>query len=258
MKYLILVITAATIMTGALRLNAQDYLITNRGDSIAGSIKPLLYGPEKRVQINADKGKEVFSIIQVRRYRYKDDIYEPVRSPDGYTFMKLVKSGYVSLYNYQLPNQVSFDGIYLNRRDGKGMDVPNISFKKSMKNFLQDCPDVVARIDAGEFTRKNLTEMLDLYNACIERHSSGGAPAPAPAVQNEQPESLTAWDALETKVKTAADFDGKPNALEMIQEIKGKVSRAEKIPNFLIEGLKGVLKDEQFTDALNAALNSQK
>ena len=36
--------------------NAQDYVLTTRGDSLTGEVKPLLYGPEKRVQISsADK-----------------------------------------------------------------------------------------------------------------------------------------------------------------------------------------------------------
>ena len=55
-------------------------------------------------------------------------------------------------------------------------------------------------------------------------------------------------------VKAAADFDGKPNALEMIQEIKGKIERSEKIPNFLVDGLKSVLKDDSFQPALANAL----
>lgn len=238
-------------------LHAQEYVITTKGDSIAGQIKPLLYGPEKKVQVTSpDKKKQVYSIFQVRRYMYDNEIYEPVKGPDGFTFMKLVKSGYLSLYNYQLPNQVTFEGSFLQRRDGKGMDVPNISFKKSMKNFLKDCDVVSNRIDQGEWGRKQLNEIIDAYNACIDKNTT--VQETVATVQNETAKSMTAWDELESKVKAAADFEGKPNALEMIQDIKGKIGRSEKIPNFLIEGLKSVLKDEHLQAALNSALKEIK
>lgn len=255
MKYTGLLILAISLSCS--QVGAQDYVITNKGDSISGQLKPLLYGPEKKVQVTTtDKKKEVYSMFQVRRYSFKDEIFEPVKGPDGFAFMKLVKSGYLSLYNYQLPNQVTFEGSYLFRRDGKGMDVPNISFKKAMKAFLKDCPTVVDKIDNGELNRKDLNEIIDTYNNCIGKNTiNHEAVAAAQAVQAK---SISAWDALENQVKEAADFDGKPNALEMIQEIKGKISRGEKIPNFLADGLKNALKDESFQPALEAALKELK
>ncbi len=39
-------------------------------------------------------------------------------------------------------------------------------------------------------------------------------------------------------------FEGKSNALEMIHEIQAKIKKGEKIPNFLTEGLKEYLKDQ--------------
>ena len=73
-----------------------------------------------------------------------------------------------------------------------------------------------------------------------------------------QAKSISAWDELENQVKAAPEFDGKPNALEMIQEIKGKIGRSEKIPNFLTDGLKSVLKDDSFQPALANALKELK
>ncbi|HTF19747.1 MAG TPA: hypothetical protein VK658_16860 [Chryseolinea sp.] len=258
MKHAGLLLAIVTFsFTGLHRLEAQDYLLTSKGDSIAGQVKPLLYGTEKKVQVtNANKKKEVYSIFQVRRYRFHDELFEPIKGPDGFTFMKLEKSGYLSLYSYQLPNQVTFEGTYLMRRDGKGMDVPNISFKKSMKAYLKDCSVVVDRIDKGELTRKNLNEIIDTYNQCIQNNTINHEEVAA--TQVVQAKSMGAWGELENQVKAASDFDGKPNALEMIQEIKGKIERSEKIPNFLIDGLKGVLKDEAFQPALANALKEIK
>ena len=34
-------------------VSAQDYVLTTRGDSLTGEVKPLFYGSEKKVQIFA-------------------------------------------------------------------------------------------------------------------------------------------------------------------------------------------------------------
>jgi hypothetical protein len=47
---------------------------------------------------------------------------------------------------------------------------------------------------------------------------------------------------------------GKSNALDMIAEIKSKVGRSEKIPNFLIDGLKSTLTQDVFKTELENAL----
>jgi len=232
---------------------AQDYVVTSRGDTVLGEVKPLLFGLDKKVQVvTAEKKKVTYPMFQVQTYSFKNELFQPVKGPEGYTFMKLVKPGYLSLYNYQLPNQMSFDGSFLMRKDGKGIDVPNIGFKKVMKSYLSDCQTVVNRIDNGELSKKDLITIIDQYNECIQGKTVRHEQEVAQGV--EQKKVISAWDVLETEVKAEADFDGKVNALEMIHEIKEKISKSEKIPNFLLEGLKGSLKQESLQTALDAAL----
>ena len=142
--------------------------------------------------------------------------------------------------------------MYLLLLDGKGMDVPNLSFKKYMKKFLQDCPDVVDKIESGELGKKELNQIIDEYNQCVEDKTVDHAEIIAE--QKEQVKTLTAWDVLEEKVKSQADFEGKNNALEMIEDIKGRIAKSEKIPNFLLDGLKSTLNQEIFQTELENAL----
>lgn len=233
--------------------NAQDYLITSKGDSLTGVVKPLMFGVDKKVQvITPDKKKATYPIFQVRSYRYKDEIYQPVKGPEGYTFMKLGKPGYLSLFYYQLPNQVSFDGTYLLRRDGKGIDVPNLGFKKVMKNFLQDCPPLVDKLESGELTKRDLNLIIDEYNQYVNDKTN--ARDKVIAEKQVQQKSISAWDVLEDKVKTQEEFEGKSNALEMIADIKNRIQRSEKVPNFIIEGLKSSLPQDTFKAELENAL----
>jgi hypothetical protein len=233
--------------------SAQDYLLTAKGDSLSGDIKPLSFGVDKKVQI-AEEGKKkaVYSIFQVKEYRFKGDIFRPVKGPSGYTFMKLVKDGYLSLYFFQAANQATYDGLFLLKRDGSGIEVPNLGFKKAMKKFLDDCNVVANKIDADELNKKDLHAIIDQYNACITNYTS--VAEKVVTTKKEVVQKSPAWDTLEEKVKAQPEFEGKQNALEMIGEIKAKIASGQKIPNFLISGLQSSLNQDVFKTELENAL----
>ena len=237
-------------------VGAQDYVMTSRGDSLTGEVRPLFYGPDMRVQIVApDKKKNTLSLFEVREFSSDGDIYRPVKGETGYVFMKLIQEGYLSLYGFQPENQHRFDGLYMKKMDGDGMIVPNLGFKKYVGNFLEDCPAVAQRIKDGELNRKNLAELIDAYNGCISGRTIDHDKVIA--VQEEQDTQISAWSSLEEKVK-AADFSERTNALDMITEIRKKIQRQERIPNFLLEGLRNSLENTGLTAALEEAIEETK
>ena len=138
------------------------------------------------------------------------------------------------------------------KKNNTGIEVPNLSFKKAMKGYLEDCPGVVERIDNGDLGKKELRQIIDEYNQCIADKSIDHDKLIA--AKQEQQKQLSPWDVLEEKVKQQSDFEGKSDALEMIQEIKAKISRSDNIPNFLIDGLKNSLSQDIFKAELDDAL----
>jgi len=236
---------------------AQDFVVTIQGDTIIGEVKPLTYGPEKKVQITeaGKKKKVVYPFYKVKSFTSDNEVYQPVKGPQGYTFMKLIKGGYLSLYSFQSNTQNLYDGQYLLKMDGDGIEVPNITFKKGMKRFLDDCPVVADKIDADVLNKKDLLQIIDEYNACITNSAASNSTVAAskPAVSANV---VDAWNALENKVKSQSDFPEKENALEMIGEIKNKISTSQKIPNFLIEGLKSSLSQDDVKTELDSALKT--
>ena len=236
---------------------AQDYVVTTKGDTIQGEVKPLAYGPEKKVQVTtADKKKTIYSIFQTRAFRFRDEVYQPVRTDRGYVFMKVIKSGYLSLFAFQPENQVSFDGLYLQKRDGTGMEVPTLAFKKQMTKFLAECEKVAARIESGDLSKKSIDQVVDEYNECIDARTADHGKAIAQLEVRSK--KINAWDVLEDKVKEKSDFEGKSDALEMIADIKNKIGRGEKVPNFLLEGLKSSLSQAGLSTELQSALDDLK
>lgn len=259
---LLVTILFSVITTGL--CSAQDYLLTTSGDSLSGSIKMLNYGTDKKVQIAQEgkKKKDVYPLFKVKAFSLANEMYHPVKGPNGYVFMKLLKKGYLSLYAFQPQHQNNYDGLFLLKRDGNGMEVPNLTFKKSMKRYLDDCPTVADKIESDILNKRDINEIVDQYNACIVTRSNTIAqpsgPAPAAATKTaptvERSEKVGVWETLESKVKDA-DIAEKENALDMIAEIKNKVNSNQRVPNFLIEGLKAALGDS-FKSELDAAMAS--
>lgn len=257
-------IRSTTILTSLLILvcisstaYAQDYVISVKGDSLVGKVKIFNYGTEKKVQVtDANKKKTALTLFQLKSVMSEGQKYVPAKGPSGYTFMKVVKEGYLSLLAFQMENQTAYDGRFLLKKDGQGVEVPNLTFKKTLRNFLQDCESLSLRIDNGEFSRNDLEQIIDEYNQCVAGKQS--VIQKQITQRKEQVAKLNPWEALEQKVKNTTNLENKDNALEMITEIKGKIARAEKVPNFMIDGLRNILSSPDIQPELEAALKEIK
>jgi hypothetical protein len=233
--------------------SSQDYAINQRGDTLRGALKVFNFGQDKRLQVvDAQRKKTNLSVTQVRSFKKDNEIFHPVKGPGGYTFMKLIKEGYLSLYGFQVENQMTYDGLFLTKKDGTSLEVPNLNFKKAVTKFLADCPSTAEKVENGTLGKRELTILVDDYNGCI----AGNTVNHTAAVRNVEAQKTQAqpWEVLEEKVKASSNFDGKADALEMIAEVKNKISRGEKIPKFLTEGLRNSLKDAGVNEELATAL----
>lgn len=242
------------LMLSYLFSSAQDdQVVTIKGETLTGTLKPLAFGPDKKIQVTgADKKKTTVPLLHVKYYTFKGETYRPVKGPQGYTFMKVLKDGYATLYAFQMENQTSYDGRFLQKKDGESTEIPNLSFKKIMTRFLDDCEEVSAKVESGVLSKKDLDLIIDEYNQCIEQRTQVREKAVATRV--EQVKKISSWDVLEEKVKAYPAFEGKDTALEMITDIKNKIARSEKVPNFVINGLKSSLTQQDLQEALTNAL----
>lgn len=236
-------------------VQAQDYVVTAAGDTLHGKIRLLNFGPDKKVQLTREgqKKKETLSMLEIRSVYNDGDIYQPQRGPAGYAFMRVVTPGFLSLYAFQRENQASYDGLLLAKRDGTSIEVPNLGFKKAMARFLSECESVQSKIEDGTYGRNDLDEIIAAFNNCLDKRSDE---RPVPETPKAEPvkETPSALTVLEEKLKSHADFAGKDDAVDMLTEIRKKVARSEKVPNFLIEGLKDALKETSLNDEAAAAL----
>ncbi len=238
--------------------NAQDYVITAKGDTLRGKVKMFVNGLDKRVQVTQnDKKKQTFTIIQIRGFYLQGENYRPVKFADSYVFMKLLKQGYLSLYAFQMKGQLTYDGRYLLKMDNQGMEVPNLGFKKAMARFLSECPELTTQIEDGNRGYKELDKIIDEFNTCINTKTNAQTETPAKS-EALASVNLDDWNTLERKVQSSS-LPEKSDALDMIKDVKNKLSKGEQVPKFLTEALKAALKnDELLTADLVKALGALK
>lgn len=221
-------------------LKAQtNYLVTSKADTLYGEVKVLTYDELDRAQINIDKKKKTFTALQVLSLNIEGQVYKPVQYDKSILFMKLLKSGYLSLYAYRLPNQNNYDGRFFMKLDGTTLEVPNLNFKRILSKYLEDCESISYKVKEGELGRKDLDQIIDDYNLCMSNKSSVALSAAVPPVIISN-EGTKAIDAILKKAE-GEDFQSKKDALDLLRDIKSKVEKNETVPNYLTEGLKSYL-----------------
>lgn len=239
-------LVAALLLFSAFSVRAQNYVVTTKSDTLKGELRMLTYDRVDRVQIGSGKTKEVILAYQVRALMLDGQLYKPSRHESTVQLMKVLKSGYLSLYAYRMNNQTTYDGRYLVKMDGSSIELPNLTFKKSVSTYLEDCSSISSRVKEGELSRKDIDQIIDEYNKCID--AKGGAskeivaltPEVAVPVENEK---VAAAKSLLAQVE-AADFAAKKDAVDLLKDIQSKLSKNEPVPNYLSDGLKSYLSSQ--------------
>jgi hypothetical protein len=219
---------------------SQDFVVTIKSDTIFGDIKLLSYDLLDRVQVNANKKKANFTALQVRRVSLKGELYAPVKLDKSIRLMKVVRSGFLSLYAYRAPGQGSFDSRILQKIGLDALEVPNIGFKKYVGDLVSDCPAVSERVANGELDRNKVETMIDEYNACIADYNNKRVEAAASAATPV----AELIDQMKTKV-AASEISNKNDVNDLLNSIADRYKKKEPIPGYMKEGLKGYLNSNE-------------
>ncbi|MBS1507835.1 MAG: hypothetical protein JSS79_14430 [Bacteroidetes bacterium] len=223
-------------------LQAQhDFAVMHKGDTLRGEIKILSYEMMDKIQVATKEKKTIYTALQIKTLQKGEVSYEPIRYDNTIRFMKVLKSGYLSFYAFNPSNQLTWDGRYLYKKDGNGVELPNLTFKKTLSNFLSDCPNIRDRINAGEFSKREIEKIIDLYNECLQSKTEALNILPV-RTDSQNTSIVKAIDNLTAKIE-GENFLTKKDALDMLKDIRTKVSKNEAVPHYLVEGLKSYLLD---------------
>jgi hypothetical protein len=238
-------------------LAQTDYAITSKGDTLKGEVKILAYDLNDQVQIHVNKKKKIYTSTEILTVFDEGVLFKTVKFDGRFKYMQLLKSGFLSLYGFRMPNQTGYDGRYLLMRDGRGLEVPNLTFKKSLSKFLEDCPTVSERVKNGDLGRKEIDKIIDEFNSCLQfKTEKRNTEIPASTLILDNTKSV---DEFIKQVEAAPDFATKKDAIDLLKDLSGKVYRDEIPPNYLLKELRASFKDlPAFSEELEKILAKTK
>lgn len=242
MKKISLFITLFLI--GFSALAQTDYVVTLKSDTLRGNIRILSYDQLDRAQVSIKGKKELYTALQILIVSIGNEFYKPVQIDNTVRLMKILRTGYLSLYGFKPENQNNYDGRYLVKLDGSSMEMPNIGFKKIMASYLEDCTELSEQVKKGDFGKAKLEEIVDRYNACVSKDKPAVA---QPSISAEEAliktNRMNAIQNLKSKINEQT-FSTKEDALDILRDIESKVDRNENVSNYLLDGLQSSLKDQ--------------
>ncbi|MBK5280152.1 MAG: hypothetical protein JJE09_14940 [Bacteroidia bacterium] len=242
-----LLLTAVLAIIFQFSFGQSDFVITIKGDTLYGKAQILSYDIVDRVQITIDKKKKSLTALEAKAVFLNNEMYYSVRYDTRYKFMIQEQSGYLSLYRFRIDKQFRYDGRYLVKRDGNAIEVPNLTFKKTMQEFLKDCSAVSDKIKSGELGRNHLDTLITLYNNCIDQNTAQALQTSLSTVESEA--SLMTVEILQKKIE-ASTISSKLDVLDLLNDIVAKVKSNQTVPNYLTDGLKGYLSDTEYSEDL--------
>jgi hypothetical protein len=223
--------------------HAQDYLVTNKGDTLRGSITLQLNGKIETAVVKGEKRTSV-SAINTRVVLLDGKTYKPVQFNSNVQFMQVLVDGYLSLYGFQPPNIMAYDGRLLRKRDGKQIEVPSLGFKKQMSSFLSDYETLVSKIQEGELGQKDLQDIIKQYNDFISGNSGTPMPVESKLQSTQEITKLDLLKALRSEVEKS-DIASRQDALDILTDWQEKMQNGKPVMPYMLKTLKSALSSRE-------------
>lgn len=230
-----------------------DYVLTLQGDSIAGKVTLNSTSVLDRVQINTGTGKVNLTAMQVKEVNIGKEIFEPVQLGDRIRFMKLIKSGFMSLYAYKVEKEPDYAGRLLRKLDGSSVDVPILTFRGALVNFLKECYDVSEKVKSKELGRNELPLIVDMFNACMAEKTESRFNAGKAEISRDN-KRLFIMEFI--RKIDASSIGNKSEVVQILNDMLSKIEDNQLVPRYQIEALKEYLKgDKDLQDQMDQLLS---
>jgi hypothetical protein len=230
---------------------AQDtgeYVVTVRNDTLPGEVKFNTYSLSNESVTLKDKNKKKqnFTPNTAKAFKFRGNLYHSVLLRDHYTFMQVIESGYLSMYEHQdLSRQSGAQEInsYLKMNMGELVSIPKIGFRKKIAPLLQDCPSVYQKVEEKTYDFSDLKAIAIEYNQCIANQPKV-SPAPVAAVSPEAsvaPANSSVQELL-TYLEKNPQTTNHDDLLSCLTDIGTKVRSGSSVPKYLLDALVNLSK----------------
>lgn len=157
----------------------QGFIVLSSGDTIRGLLRDRSSLGQK-VSIQADSSSDFsdYTIDNVRSVFYNYGYYLksvtiPTESGIEKRFLLCLAEGTITLYQYKDHYFMEKAGnpiTKLEKQDYRNKDTLKIDvrYRRLLRYFMSDCPKVQNRVEKTEFTDRQLVDVVDAYNTCID------------------------------------------------------------------------------------------
>ncbi len=228
------------------------YVITLRGDTLIGRV--TFSNADNKIERlwfqSGIKKRQLFVATQLKSVMVDSTNYKIVNY-SGYRFMEVEKEGYLSILKFRLPGSFAFTETLLYKRDGKMVEMPLMGFRKPIGSFLSDCKEVSAKVRLKELGRKDLYQIVNEFNLCIDHGSEKDAD-----LSNINPNELVVeepvygsdpnseLDMLIKQLKARFKYSNikSKDFTTILQDIELKIDQDLEVPEYLINSLRSITK----------------
>lgn len=232
-----IIISSVFMLFLALNVQAQKeaYIIKINNDTIYGKVS-IYYYQGQQIRLKKGKEKENYKAHQIKQLVSNGQVYHPIKILGRYQLALLAEQGYLSLYYYSNSEETSvgsFKTPILVKATGEQLLIENIGFKKTTSKFLDDCNTTLQKFENNEYKKNVLLPIVKDYNNCIDKNTNEVIEKIAEEKTEEQ--ILTELNTIKERIDSSKLIQEKADLIEMIADIKSKVERKEKFPNYLIK-----------------------
>lgn len=210
---------------------SQDQLLLTTGKSFNGKIK-IDQVPEghETITIKVGKNKTKLAAHEFKYFTKNNVKYIPFKLGQYYKIMRVDVEGYLSLYYYR-DESYDFGTQFLYKADGDGLVVPNISFKKRITSFLNDCSKIEEGLNSGDYKKTELDKIVLDYNDCIKKKTIQERMS-TPEISQDKIATIDKIDIVLSKIE-----DGNDDLKTLLSDIQEKLAEGKKVPDYLKDAL---------------------
>ena len=235
------VFVSLLFFSGLVKAQTDEVYLTS-GDTLIGKIDILLPADYyEEIMVKTGNEKRRIKSFQMLGFKAVDNVYKIIKFGEKYRIMEEIISGYLGLYRFRTDNNYDFGSRFLYKVTNEGMEVPNITFKKAVANFVSECPSVQAEVKNKTYKVSNIEEMIRAFNNCINEK-----PLVIAEVKEEEKQVVKASKELELIKTIAKKLESESISEELstlLSDLEAKISKGENVPGYLTGALEENTKE---------------
>jgi hypothetical protein len=233
---------------------SQDILTKSNGEVVEGDIQILSNVTDAEfIAIKIGNKKETYNMLAIKRVKLNDGSeYRPIKINNQYRLAKILIDGYLSLLKYSSDSKrTTFDTEILLKADGDLRVVPGFfGFREGISTYLAENTNLVAKIQAKEYVRKDIEKVVREYNEFIVSgqaltNSAIDEPAKKMISSSISETKLEQLSQFETLLNESTSLKSKSEVEQIFKDFASKLKGKENIPNYLINALRSSIEGDK-------------